>query len=368
MAHATIQPGQWEYVSDDSLWKIEQKACNMKTFAACFTCLACSMVTTSLLAQGLINWNNTSGTLISLGGASMPVRVSPETTYYFGLFIAPLGTPSPWGISDPNWDYVAAYTMNSTAAAGAGRMQNPGTATVTGFSSGTTVNFIVRVWQSTSGGADWEAAKPGLTVIAQSALGTATLGGGAIPVPMAFGTAAGQIGGFHIDCLSCPPYWMHVSAYPQSITTNVGSDVVIFGDAFPYHPSGFLRFQWYKNGSPIVGAISRNLTLTHVSLNDSGYYHLNAHDDLNYGSSDPITLTVFIPAIPATLASPTYAPNTQFQFTVTGSAGSNYVVQVATNLSPPTTWISLFTNASPFTFVDSNAQNFPQRFYRAYAP
>lgn len=59
--------------------------------------------------------------------------------------------------------------------------------------------------------------------------------------------------------------------------------------------------------------------------------------------------------------------NNQFQFTVTGIAGSNYVVQVATNLSPPTTWISLFTNASPFTFVDSNANSFPQRFYRAQA-
>ena len=79
-------------------------------------------------------------------------------------------------------------------------------------------------------------------------------------------------------------------------------------------------------------------------------------------------MTVFIPAIAATLGSPFYTSNNQFQFTVAGSTGSNYVVQVTTNLSPPTVWVSLSTNTSPFTFVDSNANNFPQRFYRAQTP
>ena len=79
----------------------------------------------------------------------MPVRYSEATTYHFGLFIAPVGTPAPatnwaWGvgIDDPNWQFVAAYTMNSTAAAGAGRLQNPGIATVLGYAAGTNVNFI----------------------------------------------------------------------------------------------------------------------------------------------------------------------------------------------------------------------------------
>lgn len=93
-----------------------------------------------------------------------------------------------------------------------------------------------------------------------------------------------------------------------------------------------------------------------------------AYNSYGVAYSMGATLTVIVPAVAATLGSPTYTTNNQFQFTVTGTAGTNYVVQVATNLSPPTTWISLFTNASPFTFVDSNAQNFPQRFYRAYAP
>ena len=154
-------------------------------------------------AQGLINWANTGSTLISVNGASMPVAVSPQTTYYFGLFIAPYGTAAPsWGspgINDPDWQNVVAYTMNSTAAAGAGRLLNPGTATVPGYAPGTTVNFIVRGWQSFTGGADWPAAKPGLLAYGQSGLGFLPLGGGPFPTPNAFGVGVGQIAGL---------YWM----------------------------------------------------------------------------------------------------------------------------------------------------------------
>jgi endonuclease/exonuclease/phosphatase family metal-dependent hydrolase len=56
----------------------------------------------------------------------------------------------------------------------------------------------------------------------------------------------------------------------------------------------------------------------------------------------------------------------QFQFTVTGSAGSNYVVQASTNLTG-SNWVPLRTNSSPFSFVETNLSFFPQRFYRAVA-
>jgi len=69
---------------------------------------------------------------------------------------------------------------------------------------------------------------------------------------------------------------------------------------------------------------------------------------------------------PAVLSSPGITFGNQFLLTVTGTAGSNYVIQVSTNLSA-SNWVSLFTNAAPFTFTDSNAANFPQGFYRAVA-
>jgi len=68
------------------------------------------------------------------------------------------------------------------------------------------------------------------------------------------------------------------------------------------------------------------------------------------------------PAANPYLSSLTFT-NNQFQFTLEGTVGSNYVVQASNNLSG-TNWISLSTNAAPFQFTDSNVIAFPQRFYR----
>jgi endonuclease/exonuclease/phosphatase family metal-dependent hydrolase len=69
------------------------------------------------------------------------------------------------------------------------------------------------------------------------------------------------------------------------------------------------------------------------------------------------------PPAAAALSAPAFSGG-QFQFTVTGRAGSNYVVQASTNLSG-SSWRSLQTNPAPFNFVESNSVSFPQRFYRA---
>jgi len=54
--------------------------------------------------------------------------------------------------------------------------------------------------------------------------------------------------------------------------------------------------------------------------------------------------------------------NGQFQFDISGVTGLNYSVQASTNLVD---WVPLGTNVSPFTFLDTNAAHFPQRFYRS---
>jgi len=74
--------------------------------------------------------------------------------------------------------------------------------------------------------------------------------------------------------------------------------------------------------------------------------------------------SVIATTAPAVLSSPGITLGNQFMLTVTGSAGSNYVIQISTNLSA-SNWVSIFTNAAPFTFTDSDAANFPQGFYRA---
>ena len=80
-------------------------------------------------------------------------------------------------------------------------------------------------------------------------------------------------------------------------------------------------------------------------------------------SGSPIVTT---PPSPPVLSLPATISGNQFQFTLTGTPGSNYIIQVSTNLSG-SNWISLFTNAAPFTFTTSNASAFPQGFYRAIA-
>jgi hypothetical protein len=51
----------------------------------------------------------------------------------------------------------------------------------------------------------------------------------------------------------------------------------------------------------------------------------------------------------------------QIGFAVGGAANSSYIVQASTDLVH---WIALQTNTGSFSFVDSNAAQFPQRFYR----
>lgn len=55
--------------------------------------------------------------------------------------------------------------------------------------------------------------------------------------------------------------------------------------------------------------------------------------------------------------------NNQFQFSLLGTAGSNYVLLASTNLST-TNWVPLATNPAPFSFMETNVSEFPQRFYR----
>ena len=55
--------------------------------------------------------------------------------------------------------------------------------------------------------------------------------------------------------------------------------------------------------------------------------------------------------------------NNQFSFKLTGTTGSNYIVQATTSISAPS-WISLRTNSAPFTYIETNADLFRQRFYR----
>ncbi len=71
------------------------------------------------------------------------------------------------------------------------------------------------------------------------------------------------------------------------------------------------------------------------------------------------------PSVPSILNSVAYA-NHSYSFTVSGATGYKYAVEVSTDL---VNWTPVETNTAPFTFVDNNAGQYSQRFYRSvYAP
>jgi hypothetical protein len=56
--------------------------------------------------------------------------------------------------------------------------------------------------------------------------------------------------------------------------------------------------------------------------------------------------------------------NKVMSVSVAGVNGAQYVVEASTNLS---NWVALQTNIAPFTYTDTNAAKFAQRYYRSYA-
>ncbi|MGH7977141.1 MAG: hypothetical protein ACREDS_05720 [Limisphaerales bacterium] len=95
----------------------------------------------------------------------------------------------------------------------------------------------------------------------------------------------------------------------------------------------------------------------------------DANDNTNdfTTSTPPVPRNSVSPVNPPPLAAApvlmlsAYAAN-QFTFNLTGTSGSNYVVQVSTNLAA-SDWIPIFTNVSPFMFTDLDLTA-PQKFYR----
>ena len=110
---------------------------------------------------------------------------------------------------------------------------------------------------------------------------------------------------------------------------------------------------------------SNTIHYTHSSLLRTMQNIFNVRPYLNDAANATDLSDLFISAMPitaATLSAPVLTI-TQFHFTITGTAGSNYIVQSSSNFID---WLPVMTNPSPFLFVDTNnAQN--TLFYRSVA-
>jgi hypothetical protein len=109
-----------------------------------------------------------------------------------------------------------------------------------------------------------------------------------------------------------------------------------------------------------VGNVT-NTAIAGLSQNTTYYFAATTYNTLGVesGFSNEAILAVPPPA-PPTLTQ-TASANGQFAFNISGVTNYQCVVQASTNMVD---WVSVQTNTAPFTFVDSNASQFKQRFYR----
>jgi len=113
------------------------------------------------------------------------------------------------------------------------------------------------------------------------------------------------------------------------------------------------------------------LTLSNVSVSNTGNYTVVITSPYGRATSDVAVLTVSVPRTPPRIVVTNAnfgIRSNRFGFDLSGAFGQAIVVDGSTNLAD---WLPLRTNSmgsSPIYFSDPGWTNYPQRFYRARLP
>lgn len=166
------------------------------------------------------------------------------------------------------------------------------------------------------------------------------------------------------------------SKYGRLQYTTNGTDYVDFPTAFTngttYTPktNSLAAMAGVNNNPSFAIRLVSEFESTAIGTANNNYVAANATS--SYGTSGTMrydlvtiygsTIITNSPGAAPTLGAIT-AGSGQVQFAVGGTAGSSYVVQTATNLATGG-WVPVFTNAAPYTFMDTNLSGMPQKFYR----
>ncbi|MDB6065557.1 MAG: hypothetical protein JWR26_1765 [Pedosphaera sp.] len=124
-------------------------------------------------------------------------------------------------------------------------------------------------------------------------------------------------------------------------------------------------------GTNFTGTTATITGLVPGSMHEWG---VRAYDAQGYASGFDYGPTVSNPVpTPATLSTGVTMANGGFQFTASegGFVLQTVLIQATANPADPNSWVqigSLLPTANPFTFTDTNAAQFPNRFYRIVAP
>ena len=125
------------------------------------------------------------------------------------------------------------------------------------------------------------------------------------------------------------------------------------------------KYQWKFNGTNLAGQTGATLSITSVKPANSGAYMVQVSNSAGLTNSAVAMLTV-ITNTAATMAMPAVATPGQFAFQIPGEATLKYVIEATSDFQK---WTPVQTNTAPFTFTETNASSYDQRYYRArYLP
>jgi hypothetical protein len=153
-----------------------------------------------------------------------------------------------------------------------------------------------------------------------------------------------------------------IATQPQSQTVGAGTSALLTVTATGV---GSLSYQWQFNGANIAGATGTGLALNNVQLANAGNYTVVVTNALGSVSSAPAVLSVTGRPL---LLGPRVGAGGIFIFTLSGTPGLTYQVEVSSNLQDwaPLALVSLITGQADFT--DTIPSNSTSRFYRARLP
>jgi hypothetical protein len=145
---------------------------------------------------------------------------------------------------------------------------------------------------------------------------------------------------------------------PPTITTNPATQTVGVGGPATFRVTATgsppMNYQWYLNGSLISGATGASFTIPTTSADWLGSYQVQVWNSA--GTNWSATAGLWLDALKMYAGVNVYGP-----------AGSNCVVQYATNLTAPVTWLplqSVTIVTNPTVIIDYNSPEQPKRFYR----
>lgn len=157
-----------------------------------------------------------------------------------------------------------------------------------------------------------------------------------------------------------PPF--SITPQPTNVSVTVGGNASFtVGAAGIGAFTGPFTYQWLFNGAPLAGQTSPTLSLTGVSLGNSGGYACLVDSPLGSLTSSNALLTAFNPF---SVGSASFQLGGLFQLTATGDNGRAYRLESSTNLVDWTPVVTNTVSGSTATFTDSGAAGKVLRFYR----